>query len=47
MRTVGNYVSAKHKFERALKHDPQNETALFELEILDAVMKMDKLIRLD
>jgi hypothetical protein len=41
MRTVGNYVSAKHKFERALKHDPENETAIFELEILDAVMKMD------
>jgi glycerol uptake facilitator-like aquaporin len=34
MRSVGNYVSAKHKFERALKHDPENETAMFELEIL-------------
>jgi len=38
MRSVGNYVSAKHKFERALKHDPENETAIFELEILDALI---------
>ena len=27
MRTVGNYQSAKHKFEKARKLDPTNETA--------------------
>jgi len=30
MRTVGNYISAKHKFERALKLDPNNEAVLLE-----------------
>lgn len=47
MRTVGNYVSAKHKFERALKLEPENETAKFEMEILQAVMAMDDIISLD
>ena len=47
MRTVGNYVSAKHKFERALKLEPDNETAKFEMEILTAVMAMDEVISLD
>lgn len=47
MRTVGNYVSAKHKFERALKLDPENDTAKFEMQILTAVMNMDELISLD
>lgn len=47
MRTVGNYVSAKHKFERALKLDPDNETAMFELEVLAAIMNLDDRVRLD
>ena len=34
MRTVGNYSSAKHKFDKAVKLDPLNETALFELDIV-------------
>jgi cytochrome c-type biogenesis protein CcmH/NrfG len=34
MRTVGNYSSAHHKFVKALKLDPYNETALFELDIV-------------
>ena len=38
MRSIGNYQSAKHKFERALKLDPKNETAKFEQEILEAVL---------
>ena len=47
MRTVGNYLSAKHKFERALKLDPDNETAQFELTILSAIMNLDDRISLD
>ena len=31
MRTVGNYQSAKHKFQKAIKYDPHNETAIQEL----------------
>lgn len=34
MRTVGNYQSAKHKFVKALKLDPNNETAAIELDIV-------------
>jgi tetratricopeptide (TPR) repeat protein len=47
MRSIGNYQSAKHKFERALKLDPKNETAKFEQEILEAVLLMDECIELD
>lgn len=41
MRTVGNYKSAKHKFQKAIKHNPHNETAIFEL------VRTTKLIELD
>lgn len=41
MRTVGNYESAKHKFERALKLEPSNESALFEYKILKAIINID------
>lgn len=34
MRTVGSYKSALHKFNKALEIDPNNKTALYELEIL-------------
>ena len=47
MRTVGNYPSAKHKFERALKLDPNNEAAALELEILLIMMSMDEKIPQD
>ena len=47
MRTVGNYTSAKHKYERALKCDPNNQMAKTELEILFVIMKLDELIDLD
>lgn len=42
LRTVGNYISAKHKFEMCLKLSPNNETALFELGILHQIMELDK-----
>ena len=42
MRTVGNYKSAKHKFERAQKLDPENTTAKFEMELLDRIMDLDQ-----
>ena len=47
LRTVGNYVSAQHKFEMALKLSPSNETALFELGILKQIMELDKQISID
>ena len=47
MRTVGNYQSAKHKFEKALRLDPHNETAVFELGIVNRIIELDEQIPLD
>ena len=47
MRTIGNYESAKHKFERALKLEPDNQCALFEYKMLMAIMNIDEQISLD
>ena len=47
LRTVGSYPSAQHKFEQALKADPDNETAAFELDILRKIMELDEQISLD
>ena len=47
MRTVGNYQSAKHKFQKALKLDPRNETAIFELGIVNRIIELDEQIPLD
>ena len=42
LRTVGNYVSAKHKFNKAIKCEPGNQTAREELEIVERIMELDK-----
>jgi len=47
MRTVGNYQSAKHKLVKALKLDPENEAAQFELEIVTRIIELDEAIPLD
>ncbi len=47
MRTVGNYSSAKKKFKRAIKLDPNNETAYKELEIVERIIELDEQIPLD
>ena len=47
MRTVGNYQSAKHKFEKARKLDPNNETAHVELLIVERIIELDEQIPLD
>ena len=47
MRSVGNFKSAKHKFERALKIDPDNDAARVELDILLIILKMDEKIPMD
>ena len=47
MRTVGNYQSAKHKFQKAIKYDPHNETAIFELEIVNKIIELDSQIPID
>jgi len=41
MRKVGNYKIAKHKFKYALKLEPGNETAIYELELLDRIIELD------
>ena len=47
MRTVGNYQSARQKFQKALKLDPNNETAQFELDIVDKIIELDHQIPLE
>lgn len=42
LRTVGNYISARHKFKKALKLDRQNETAAEELTIVERIIELDK-----
>lgn len=42
LRTVGNYVSARHKFRKALKIDKDNETATEELKIVERIIELDK-----
>lgn len=47
MRTVGNYKSARHKFEKAKKYDPYNETAIQELEIVNKIIELDQQIPIE
>ena len=47
LRTVGSYASAQHKYEQALRLDPENETAQFELDILLKIIALDKQISID
>lgn len=47
MRKVGNYKIAQHKFKKALKLDPDNETAKYELELLERIIELDSQITLD
>jgi len=47
MRTVGSYQSAKHKFTIALKLDPENETAKYEMELLTKIIELDSQISLE
>lgn len=47
MRTAGNYKSALHKLNHALKLDPTNETGKFEYELLNKIIKLDSEISLD
>ena len=42
LRTVGNYAQAKHKIDNALILEPENRTALFEMELLQAMIAMDE-----
>ncbi len=47
MRTVGNYVSARQKFIKALKIDKDNDTAKIELEIVEKIIELDHKIPLE
>ena len=42
LRTVGINDSARHKFEQALERDPCNETAKFEIDVLDKIQMLDE-----
>ena len=46
-RSVGNYETARAKFERALVLDPDYTPAKQELKVLDVVIKMDATFTLD
>ena len=47
MRKVGNYKISKIKFEKALKLDPSNETAKYELELLNRIIELDSQISIE
>ena len=47
LRSAGKYNSAKHKFEKALKLNPHNETAKAELTLVENLMHFDQLLPTD
>lgn len=47
LRKVGQYQSAQHKFNRALKIDPNNTTAKQELLLLSKIVELDSQISLE
>lgn len=47
LRSAGKYNSAKHKFEKALKLDKNNETAKHELTLVENLMHFDKMLPTD
>jgi hypothetical protein len=47
LRTMGNYEVALTKIETALDLEPENKTALFEKELIEAMMKMDSEIDIE
>lgn len=44
LRTAGKYRSAQHKYERALKLDPKNSTALYEMDLVTQMIHFDNLL---
>lgn len=47
LRTAGKYRSAYHKFERALILDPNNSTAIFELDLVSQMIYFDSILPQD
>ena len=47
LRYHGNYKSSRHKFQKALKLDPQNQTAMQELHIINKIIELDSQIPLE
>ena len=47
LRTAGKYNSAKHKFTRALKIDPQNKTAKSEMHVVENLIYFDQMLPTD
>ena len=47
LRSAGKYRSARHKFEKALKLNPRNETAKSELDLVKNLMHFDELLPTD
>ena len=47
LRTAEKYKSAEHKFKKALKFDPNHETAKYELKIVSSLIHFDKMLPSD
>jgi cytochrome c-type biogenesis protein CcmH/NrfG len=47
LRYHGNYKSARHKFLKAIKVDPENITAKQELQMVDRIIQLDSEIPID
>ena len=47
LRSAGKYKSARHKFEKAIKLNPKNETAKLELNLVNNLMHFDDLLPTD
>ena len=47
LRSAGKYRSAKHKFARALKIDPENDTAAQEYELIQSLIHFDQILPSD
>ena len=46
MKKVGNYKSAEHKFQQALKLEPKNTTAIYEMQMIKRIIHLDGQITL-
>jgi hypothetical protein len=47
MRQHGNYISARHKFQKAIKVEPGNRTAKEELKMVERIIQLDKEIPIE
>jgi len=41
LKGVASYEAARHKFQKALKMDPANQTAQYEFQVIEKIIKLD------